>query len=221
MLAEIQRLRYDVYCVERGFLDGNAFPDDREWDAFDEFAIHLVATGTDGQVTGTARLVVDSPLGFPLEERAGGLGPAFDALPRHRTAEISRLVVAKSRRHVHKSGRESGRERVHPVVLFKVFREICIESRRAGLHYWLAAMEPSLQRLIRRCLGFEFVQIGEPIEYYGTVVPYMASIADFRATLLRDRPDIFEYFGYGDELRPEYHERIDIERLAYGDDRRC
>ena len=192
MLAEIQRLRYDVYCIERGFLDRNDFPDDREWDAYDEYAVHLLATGADGQVTGTARLVVDSPLGFPLESHAHNLDPVFRTLPRHRTAEISRLAVAKSGRSIHKSGRQ----RVHPVVLFKVFREICVESERNGFHYWLAAMEPTLQRLLRRLLGFEFVQIGEPIEYYGQVVPYMASVAEFRATIERDRPDLFEYFGY-------------------------
>ena len=192
MLAEIQRLRYDVYCVERGYLDGNDFPDDRESDAFDDYAVHLVATGVDGEVIGTARLVVDSPLGFPLEAHAASLYPVFHSLPRHRTAEISRLVVAKSGRNI----QTTGRRRVHPVVLFKVFREICLESRRAGLHYWLAAMEPSLQRLIRRLLGFEFIQIGDPMDYYGEVVPYMGNIAEFRAIMERERPELFDYFGY-------------------------
>ena len=74
---------------------------------------------------------------------------------------------------------------------------MCVESKRLGLDYWLASMEPTLQRLLRRLVGFEFIQIGEPMDYYGEVVPYMASIADFIRTLERDRPDLYEYFGYG------------------------
>lgn len=193
MLAEIQRLRYDVYCIERGFLDRNNFPDGRESDAYDDYAIQLAARDADGQVSGTARLVLDSPIGFPLEAHARGLGHAFHSIPRDRTAEISRLAVAKSGRQV----RKAGQLRAHSLVLFKVFREMCVESKRLGLDHWLAAMEPTLQRLLRRLVGFEFVQIGEPMDYYGEVVPYKASIADFIRTLERDRPDLFEYFGYG------------------------
>ena len=193
MLADIQRLRYDVYCIERGFLDHNDFPDARESDAYDEHAVHLAAMGVDGQVSGTARLILDSPLGFPLETHARGLSDAFHALPRDRTAEISRLVVSKSGRRVGKAGQF----RAHPLILFKVFREMCVESARLGLEYWLAAMEPTLQRLLRRLVGFEFIQIGDPMDYYGEVVPYMASIEHFIRTLERDRPDLFEYFGYG------------------------
>jgi N-acyl amino acid synthase of PEP-CTERM/exosortase system len=193
MLAEIQRLRYDVYCIECGFLDRNNFPDARESDAYDDHAIQLAAKNADGQVSGTARLVLDSPLGFPLEAHASGLGHAFHSIPRDRTAEISRLAVAKSGRQVPKAGHLHA----NPLVLFKLFREMGVESRRLGLEYWLASMEPALQRLVRRLVGFEFVQIGEPMDYYGEVVPYMASIADIIRTLERDRPELYEYFGYG------------------------
>jgi N-acyl amino acid synthase of PEP-CTERM/exosortase system len=193
MLAEIQRLRYDVYCIERGFLDRNNFPDARESDAYDDYAIQLVARNADGQVSGTARLVLDSELGFPLEAHASGLGHAFHSIERDRTAEISRLAVAKSGRQIPKAGHL----RANPLVLFKLFREMCVESRRLGLDYWLASMEPTLQRLLRRLVGFEFIQIGDPMDYYGEVVPYMASIPDFIRTLERDRPDLYEYFGYG------------------------
>src|SRR5688572_14080544 len=100
MLAEIQRLRYDVYCIERGFLDRSHFPDARESDSYDDYAVQLAATDANGRVSGTARLVLDSPLGFPLEAHAGGLDESFQILPRDRMAEISRLAVAKSGRSI-------------------------------------------------------------------------------------------------------------------------
>ena len=192
MLAEIQRLRYDVYCIERGYLDHKQFPDARESDAYDGFSVHLAGRDVDGKVSGTARLVLDSPLGFPLEAHATGLSPEFLAVPRERMAEISRLAVAKAGR----KPRKPGQLNADPIVLFKVFREICAHSTRLGLDYWLAAMEPTLQRLLRRLVGFEFVQIGDPMDYYGEVVPYMGSIEVFRQGIERDRPELFDYF-YG------------------------
>jgi hypothetical protein len=88
-----------------------------------------------------------------------------------------------------------------------------LQSRRLGLECWLAAMEPGLHRLLRRLLNFAFVPIGEPMEYHGLVVPYMARIADVAETLYYKRPDLFVYFGFGDysargwsmpsELRPD------------------
>ena len=192
MLKEIQRLRYDVYCLERGFLDANDFSEQRESDAYDDHAVHCAAMDIEGQVSGTLRLVLDSPLGFPLEGHAQALDEQFRALPRDRTAEISRLAVAKNGRQL----RKSGDFREYPLLLFQLFRDMNLESARLGLDYWLAAMEPTLHRLIRRLLGFEFVQIGPPMEYYGEVVPYVASIDAIARSLERRRPDLFEYFGF-------------------------
>ena len=82
------RLRYQVYCLERQFLDLTAHPEGRERDEFDAHAIHFAATDEDGEVVATARLVLDSPLGFPLERRAVDLAPEYKNLPRARTGEI-------------------------------------------------------------------------------------------------------------------------------------
>ena len=192
MLREIQRLRYDVYCVERQFLDASDFSEQLESDVYDDHAVHCAATDIDGQVSGALRLVLDSRLGFPLEAHAKGLDESFQRLPRDHTAEISRLAIAKSGRQL----RQLGEFRAYPLLLFRLFREMNLESARLGLEYWLAAMEPSLHRLLRRLLGFEFVPIGEPMEYYGEVLPYVACIDDVARSLERRRPDLFEYFGF-------------------------
>ena len=162
----IHRLRYQVYCLERQFLDLTAYPDRREVDEYDAHAVHFAATDRDGELVATARLVLDSPLGFPLEKRATELFPEFSRLPRARTAEVSRLIVAPSHR---------GRVIIEPELLLGLFKELYEESRRLGLAGLLAAMEAGLWRLLRR-LGIAFRAIGMLMDYSGPVTPYWSPL---------------------------------------------
>jgi len=167
-LAAAQRLRYDVYCLERHFEDASRFPDERERDAHDPYSIHLAATDHAREVVATVRLVLDSPLGFPLEAYVKRLFPEFDSLPRDRTAEISRLAVAKPYRHLEPDTRD------YPL-LFGLFLEIYRASSQQGLEHLLAVMERSLWRLLRR-FGLAFYQIGEPVEHRGERIPFVAEV---------------------------------------------
>jgi N-acyl-L-homoserine lactone synthetase len=166
VLDGIHRLRYQVYCIERQFLDLAAYPQGREQDEYDQYAVHFAATDPGGRVVGTARLVLDSPIGFPLERRRPRLFPEFQRLPRARTGEISRLILA----HGHRGG--TIRE---PEILFGLFKALHDECRRLRLDYVLASMEPRLCRLLRR-LGFPFGPIGEVMDYFGPVTPYYAQL---------------------------------------------
>src|SRR5882724_13667013 len=66
-LYALQRLRYEVYCLEQRFVDAARCTDGRESDEFDLHAIHFAAATDRGEVVATLRLVLGSPLGFPLE----------------------------------------------------------------------------------------------------------------------------------------------------------
>jgi N-acyl-L-homoserine lactone synthetase len=164
-LEGIHRLRYQVYCLERRFLDVSAYPECREADRYDHHAIHLAATDASGAVVATLRLVLDSPFGFPVEDRGVQLFHEFDALPRERTGEVSRLIVAPEHR----------RTSAGPFLLFGLFRELYAESRRLGLHGLIAAMEEGLCRLLEK-VGLAFRAIGESVDYFGLVTPYWASV---------------------------------------------
>ena len=203
--TEVQRLRYDVYCVEMKFLEATDYPDGLEGDEFDAHSVHFAAIDKERQAIATLRLVRDGDLGFPLERYAAALHPSFHALPRHKTVEVSRLILAKHyRRRAYDTrygtdvGREPrGRGATHPVqrrspyplILFGLFRCMFEESVDTGLEYWVAAMEPWLQAFLGR-FGFTFVPVGDPLEYYGLVVPYAARIQDIFETVATMRPDV-------------------------------
>jgi N-acyl-L-homoserine lactone synthetase len=168
-LHAMQRLRYEVYCLEQRFLDSAGCTDGRESDEFDLHAIHFAATHR-GEVVATLRLVLDSPLCLPLEQHVPGLLYGQPRGERPGTGEISRLIVAP--RYRTPTIRE-------PLILFGLFRHLYEESWRLGLDYLVAAMEGKLARLVRR-LGFPFVPLGEPMSYFGEVTPYGAPLAAMR-----------------------------------------
>lgn len=180
-MQSVARLRYDIYCVERGFVDPASCPDGYELDEYDRFSVPI-AVADGGEVLAALRLVLDSPLGFPLEKRAQELYSSYERMEPARTAEISRLVVARSHRDC-------------PAVLLRLFRKMYEQSVRRGLTYWLAAMEPALDRRLRRLVGIEFTPVGPSMDYYGEVLPYGAAIHDVERTLEQRRPELHRYFG--------------------------
>ena len=90
MMASMYRVRYQVYCLECGFRDPAEYPYKMEWDEYDESSLHYVAITDSGEVVGTVRLVLDSHLGFPLENHCGLVLEKCEGA-RNDAAEISRL----------------------------------------------------------------------------------------------------------------------------------
>jgi N-acyl amino acid synthase of PEP-CTERM/exosortase system len=209
--SAIARLRYDVYCQECRYLDANAFPGGEEADEYDPHSTHFGARNERGELAGTLRLVFDSSLGFPLETHAGTLSEDYHRLPRDKTAEISRLILAKSYRRRANDGLYGAdlgnpegmsqaeltyRRSQYPLILFGLFKEMYIESLGIGLQYWLAAMEPGLQRMLSN-FGLGLKPVGEAMSYYGQVIPYYASIDELTRFVMESRPDVFRFFGQG------------------------
>jgi N-acyl amino acid synthase of PEP-CTERM/exosortase system len=69
-----------------------------------------------------------------------------------------------------------------------------VESVNMGLEYWVAAMETGLQRMLSK-FGLGLHQVGEPMSYYGAVIPYYASIKQLEQFVMNSRPDVFQFFA--------------------------
>ncbi|HYJ95214.1 MAG TPA: GNAT family N-acyltransferase, partial [Vicinamibacterales bacterium] len=65
LMDESLQLRYQVYCVERRFLNPDDYPDQRERDEFDRHSLHLGVLSPDGALLATARLVKVNLIGLP------------------------------------------------------------------------------------------------------------------------------------------------------------
>src|SRR5947207_6042873 len=71
LLEQSYRLRHQVYCMERQFLDAAAHPDGRETDEFDEYSVHLGVVDSYGGLAATARLIKANRRGFPMFRYCG------------------------------------------------------------------------------------------------------------------------------------------------------
>lgn len=220
-------IRYQVYCVERGFLAKENYPQEIESDEYDACSIHLLATHRSGQPAGTARLVMPSPLGFPLMRHCVFSGdyahlndPSHPVLKGY--AEISRLAISKSFRRRDGDTPYGGLPRRDlrsvdvvevlpespppntPEILIGLCRLLYQETKRQGITHWMLAMERSLYLMLRR-LGFRYIPAGPEVDYFGPVRPYVLKVEAFEVGLYSRYPATLKYLAKGleSDLMPE------------------
>lgn len=194
---EAFKLRYQVYCVERGYEDAATFCNRREQDRHDRHSLHgIVRHRASGETMGTVRLVrggsnAGDRRRFPIEhaypEILSGNAIDDDILPRATTAEISRLAVSKASQCRIPQRSESDQAsvlarsgwhfngRCYPLVTFGLFVALTRLSVRNDITHWMAVMEPSLLRLLSR-FGIQFQPIGGLIDYHGKRQPCYAEV---------------------------------------------
>jgi N-acyl-L-homoserine lactone synthetase len=158
LLDESYRLRYQVYCVERGFLDAADYPDGREVDEFDMHSVHLGLLDADGNVIGTARLIKPNPHGFPMFRHC-----AF--FPHVAPVEVSRLAI--SRHYLRR------RRRSEP--LCDLVKAMVVGARRVGANHLIAASEAALARRLVH-FGFPYRIGGPTADYYGPVAACLMNL---------------------------------------------
>lgn len=216
VLKEIFKLRYDVYCVERHFLEASEFKEGLESDEYDDCAIHFAAYTLNDDIIGTVRLVQPHPgQEYPFESHCVPY-PDFVAPARESVAEVSRLVVKKTYRRrrgdsmegISQDFVEKGSIRTikpnssvrrdkrgnSPLLLLGMYREMYRYSRQNGIRYWYAAMERSLARSLEK-MGFKFVPIGPQVDYYGPVTPHIADLDELIGRLQRENKFLAAWFN--------------------------
>lgn len=215
-IDEVFALRYQVYCIDRPFEDPNAFPDKRERDSFDTRAVHgLIRHKHTREAIATVRLILSRPeVGegqFPMEVPCMS---AFDSKARHalfscqrgQVAELSRFAVSRNfRRRLGESESPSGAsdrinyedpeaegQRTMPYITLGLFAVIVRLSHEYNVGHWLAVMEPSLLRLLRR-FGIGFCHVGQLVEYHGRRKPVFTDMPTLLEGIRRDRPDVWAF----------------------------
>lgn len=192
-MDQSHQLRYRVYCVERGFLNPDDYPDQRERDEFDRHSLHLGVVDGEGSLLATARLVKVNMAGLPLFRHCQIYARESELYhDTTRVAEISRLCVSRELRKRH-IGSAS--------VAVNLYRAIYQASKRNGFTHWLVATEPSLQRLLAS-LQVPFREVGPRTDYYGPVAPYLVDLGKWDQTILsRSLPALHSFL---DGLEPQY-----------------
>lgn len=206
LLDQVHKLRYEVYCVENPFEKVADHPDGREKDRFDLHAVHSALIHRPSEsVVGCVRLILPhngEDARLPIQEIVSPeYRQVLDALPKGKTAEISRYAVSKSFRR--RQGEDlyadigfpyaerMNERRVMPHVtlgLLKGALQLCVEH---GVTHLCAVMEPSLLRLVTR-MGLNFHPVGPTVSYHGTRQPTFAVLEELDQGFLRKQGDFYD-----------------------------
>lgn len=214
-LDPIYRLRYQVYCIERGFLDPQDYPDQRERDAYDDHSLHFGLYTLARELAGSMRLVRGRLEELPVAEHCE-LSPATrDALASlPQVAEVSRVAVSRNFRRRRGDGFYSMQvapprpslprgditavsdQRASPPFVLHLYREAYQACRRLGINFLLAAVERPLARLLNS-VGFTFEQIGPEVDYYGPVAPFVLDLDRFDRLVVEHRRGLLQFLAEG------------------------
>jgi len=187
-LDEVFRLRYQVYCVERGFEPGC---NGQETDRFDSISRHvLLRHRSTGIAVGTVRLVIPRLGGpaakLPLEQVIDP--PRLRALPRSRIAEVSRFALSKELR--------AGSARSGSLARLALIRGIVQLSACMRVTHWCALMEPKLLRLLSTS-GIHFMPMARLVEHHGLRQPSVVELAEMLERVYREKPEVWDFITDG------------------------
>lgn len=197
------RLRYQIYCDEKGFEDTANHPGQMERDEFDGHAAHsLLVFRETGDIAGTVRLVLansDCPEAlFPIERHCGLAGDSeifeHPGLSRNLIGEVSRFAISKEFRRRFAEGKYVwGSElsamseqqvkglverRLMPHMILGLVAALVRMSEENNVTHWYAAMEPALVRLLGR-FGMVFDTVGSVMDYHGKRQPCFTDLGQF------------------------------------------
>ncbi len=183
-LKEAYRLRYQTYCVERGY---EASTTGLEIDQFDHRARHVILRHRrSGEAAGTVRLVLpdpEAPLNsLPMQRLCEA--HHLRSLPFSSTAEISRFAVPKQSRNMAPASAA--------LMRLGLMRGLLKMSRELNLTHWCAVMERSLLRLLQST-AMHFHPAGPLVEHHGVRQPSYANIENILARTRREQTAIWDY----------------------------
>lgn len=85
------KIRYDVYCVKKGWESAEEFPDQLETDEFDESAVHILLKDRhSGKAVGTTRVI------YPDPSQSDGNLPSLCLSPEFRDKAADRFNIAST-----------------------------------------------------------------------------------------------------------------------------
>lgn len=174
--ADHHRLRYQVYCLDRGFEPAELAPDGEEHDAFDAHSVHFVAYDERGEACGALRLVFPVD-GFPAAHVTRIQQEALLPLAG-KVVELSRLCLR------HPDGHATGELFQGSDVMLAMLHAAWRYCRTEGISHWLCLITPALERMLGR-LQVPFEAVGDSCRYRGQRRPLLTDINQMMRAAMR------------------------------------
>jgi N-acyl-L-homoserine lactone synthetase len=173
-----QALRYEVFCLEKEWIEPAICEDGLEIDEYDELAVHfLVLDDETGAALGTCRLLLGSYMTLPA---AAFLDLPALGLQSAQACEVSRLASLRSARS-------------HSLEVFLgLMQAMATWGAGSDIRVLLSVADVPLHRLMMR-IGMPFLAVGDPVEYLGSeCIPSVIDVAGTNALVARVRDSRLE-----------------------------
>jgi N-acyl-L-homoserine lactone synthetase len=144
----IYKLRYDIYCEEKKWLDPSNYIECLENDEYDKNSLNFGAFDVNNILVGSVRLIIpEYNMAIPIEK-------AFEIEPNYKQKrlEVSRLVIPKDRRGLN--------------IVIGLIRIIYFWAVKNGITHAYIISEKNLLNYIDR-KGYPFKNVKEGKDYFG------------------------------------------------------
>ncbi len=170
-LDDVYKLRYEVYCLERGFESPDKFYQNQEVDMYDARSVYtLLQHKKSGEFLGTARLILpdrehmnDASFDhFPAQKLSNhSMVRDEDIFPLDSTAEISRICYSQ------KKARDLSLSPIEQkLILPGLLSGVYMLRDLHNVDHFMAVLEGRLSNKCRQ-LGFSPSEVGDEIEHKG------------------------------------------------------
>lgn len=168
------RLRYQVYCLDKGFEAPDKFSDEMERDEYDDMSVHfLVKDKYTGHWVAALRLVIADVKDIPASQVVE-INDRSGMQVGERVAEISRLSIVKGHR-VSNNEKSSANKYRHrhaiPEIMLGLIRATKVYCKDVGVRHGLFLCKRSMIRVLEKC-GMGIEPAGSACEHKGTRYPY-------------------------------------------------
>jgi N-acyl-L-homoserine lactone synthetase len=180
-LQELFKLRYQVYCEEYRYLDKNHYPNKIETDEFDNHSIHFILKDRKGNIAATARMIMNSEAGFPIEKHFQ-INLRVPTTNRNTIAEISRLIVARKYRK--------------KFLLLALIKGMFVFAHSKGISHVYSVLDDKLFPTLSK-IGLPFKKIGPTSVYQGLTAPYIMDISEMKEILKNTNHHLYRYLLNG------------------------
>jgi len=149
-----QRLRYEVFCVEKGWIEESECTAGVEADEFDESAVHFLVMDNDGEtLLGTSRLILGGCQRLPAAEFIDLEALGLDVST---VVEVSRMASRKV-------------SRSQSLSVFLAMTQVMWEwSMAHGKKAWVSVADVPVFALMKR-VGMPIIAEGERVGYLGSL----------------------------------------------------
>ncbi len=177
-LQRCYRLRYQVYCEEKRWLNAADYPEKLEKDDYDSHAVHVMAYDDEFELVGIMRILRRQDFSaLPFESHPGMKGKSVMA---RNIVELSRFMVTTKKNRME--------------VTRGLIRAVYQTSVALGADNWILVIEPSLRRLLSM-LEFKFSPLCQPVNYYGGFTEVvLANIKQTTEYWKTEKPDVARYY---------------------------